>query len=185
MTTGEGGMMTVQDEDLAVELESLKNFGIEMDDRRTSQSMFVREGINGRITEFQGLLGTLELERVGERIARRNELAAIYRDKLSDSEFKIATVEEGVNPHYKLIVETEYDVDEINEYCEENNVSLTGEVYQTPVHKQPIFETSYQNSDFPVANQFAEKHFCPPLYPELTESDVDYVCEVLTDAISN
>jgi dTDP-4-amino-4,6-dideoxygalactose transaminase len=52
-------------------------------------------------------------------------------------------------------------------------------VYKIPVHKQPLYADSFDATQLKNTNYIANKHICPPLYPELSLKEVDYICEVL------
>jgi dTDP-4-amino-4,6-dideoxygalactose transaminase len=56
---------------------------------------------------------------------------------------------------------------------------LTGEVYRIPVHHQPLYKEKFDSSELKNTNYIANKHICPPLYPELAFDEVDYICDVL------
>lgn len=175
MTTGEGGMITTNDDNLAGTMRSLKNFGRDPSDSR----LIVRCGYNCKVTEFQALLGQLEMERVGSRIERRRQLAERYQKNLAETSFEAVGFADGVNTYYKQIVCTDLPQEDLHHFCKRHGVGLTGEVYRIPVHRQPLFQEDFAYERFPVTEAFAVGHICPPLYPELDETDIDYVCEVL------
>lgn len=172
MTTGEGGMITTNNEELANRCRSLKNFGRDLQDAGLCVSDF---GNNFKVSEFTSLMGVLELERVRDRIGRRKHLAKLYKDNLGDK--YDVFFDDSRNSFYKVIVRTPKKQDHYKAYCKDNNISLTGEVYRIPIHKQPLY--SYQFGLFPVTDYFCERHICPPLYPELTDEQVLYTCEIL------
>lgn len=175
MTTGEGGMITTNDGHLANLMRSIKNFGRDL----TNPIFSIRDGLNYKVTEFQALLGLLEMGRVQQRIAKRTILAHEYQKLLSGTSYRAIGYEDGKNSYYKQIVKINFSQDALHKFCKKHNVSLTGEVYRYPVHQQPVFKGIFDNDNFPVANRFSKQHICPPLYPELEIEDVRYVCEVL------
>ena len=67
----------------------------------------------------------------------------------------------------------------LKQYCKEHSISLTGEVYRIPVHNQPLYANLIDSTQLKNTNYIANKHICPPLYPELTFKEVDYICDVL------
>ena len=52
-------------------------------------------------------------------------------------------------------------------------------MYKIPVHQQPLYSEKFDSSQLKNTNYIANKHICPPLYPELSETEVDFICDVL------
>jgi dTDP-4-amino-4,6-dideoxygalactose transaminase len=185
MTTGEGGMITTNSEDLYQKIKSLKNFGR---DNNNAGIIINESGNNFKINEFTGLFGYLECQRVEKRVKKRNYLIEIYRKELLNTEFKVVTQKEeyGCCSYYKCIVLTPYEVNnEFKEFFKLNNISLTGEVYSLPIHMQPLYSNRYLDYSFPNTDYFSKHHFCPPLYPELNKKEVKYICEKIKEYSKN
>lgn len=176
MTTGEGGMITTNNKEYYEKIKSLKNFGR---DNQNAGIIVNPDGNNFKVHEFTGLMGSLECDRVISRVARRNILLNRYVENLSDSNFKVIKQNEGRCSYYKCIVLSPYNTDELKQFCKEHNISLTGEVYKIPVHQQPLYSEKFDSSQLKNTNYIANKHICPPLYPELSETEVDFICDVL------
>lgn len=82
LTTGEGGMITTDDEALAREMRSVKNFGTDpMGDRH---GFFVPDATNYRFSDILAAVGVAQLEKAPEIVERRREIAATYDDLLAD-----------------------------------------------------------------------------------------------------
>jgi dTDP-4-amino-4,6-dideoxygalactose transaminase len=60
---------------------------------------------------------------------------------------------------------------------------LTGEVYKIPVHLQPLYKEQFSYINLPNTDYYCNYHICPPLYPELTVKEVDYICDILKKAL--
>ena len=179
MTTGEGGMVT-SDKDFLNKVKLIKNFGADPDQEKTC---LVEQGSNYRIHEFTALLGILENKRAEKRINRRNVLAKRYIENLKGSKFKPILQKAGRCSFYKIILMTDKiaSADKITSYCNSKGVTLTGSVYKTPVHMQPRFIKNHSFNLYPITDMISNYHICPPLYPELTEEEIDYVSQVLID----
>ena len=177
MTTGEGGMVTAEQSFLD-RAKLIKNFGADPDQER---KCIVEQGSNYRIHEFTALLGILENKRANERIDRRGYLAERYISNLAGSNYVPVTQRIGRCAYYKMILMTDKisTADPIAEFCQKEKVQLTGQVYETPIHKQPRFREKYSGVHLPNTDIISECHVCPPLYPELSDDEVDYACEVL------
>jgi len=175
MTTGEGGMITTSDSELYKKMRSIKNFGRPEDG---SILCVNPDGNNYKVNEFTALMGFLELKRVKSRIKRRGLLVKRYEKNLKDTNYKIIKQKNGRCAYYKLILKVN-NYNNIKNICAQNGISLTGQVYEIPVHKQPKYKKQFKKEKFPNTEQVSKTHICPPLYPELTEKEVDYICGVL------
>lgn len=176
MTTGEGGMITTNDEELYNRCKSIKNFGRDL---QNSGICRVDRGINYKINEFTGLLGSMECERVVSRIEKRNKLVDRYVENLKDSSYDSVLQKDGKCSYYKFITKINFDREDLRNYCKKNGITLTGEVYNTPVHLQPLYKDRFDSQDLKVTEEVCKYHICPPLYPELNFDEIDYVSEVL------
>lgn len=181
MTTGEGGMITTNNDCWNEKCRSLRNFGRDPKDIGLCIYDF---GDNFKVSEFTSLMGCLEMDRVASRIERRRHLAKIYKDRLGDI-FDVFYDDSIVNSFYKCIVKTPETQEFYKGFCKERGVSLTGEVYKIPVHEQPLYKDEFCAGRFPVTNHFSKHHICPPLYPELTDEQVEYTCQVLRECHEN
>lgn len=179
MTTAEGGMLTTNSKAVYEKARSLKNFGR---DPRNYDIMIYKGGTNFKITEFTGLLGVLECDRVMERIKRRNELARIYLKRLQGSSYTPVIQDKGLCSFYKMIFLTSVDREWLRDYCKNYGITLTGEVYKVPIHRQPAYKKDYKKQSFPVTDYVCDNHICPPLYPELSAKEINYVCDILIKA---
>ena len=179
MTTGEGGIITTNNEAILFKLKSLKNFGRDINDAGICIN---RNGINYKINEFTGLLGSMECERVESRIEKRNILLNRYVENLKGSGYIPIVQDNGICSYYKFITLVPVDREKVRNYCKNNGITLTGEVYKKPVHKQPIYIKQFEGESLPVTDYISENHICPPLYPELKIDEIDYVCEMLINA---
>ena len=65
---------------------------------------------------------------------------------------------------------------------EQHDIGLSGEVYDTPLHQQPVF-ASFADRSLPQAEWLCARHVCLPLYPTLEERDADYVLESLASEL--
>lgn len=181
MTTGEGGMITTNNKDYYEKMKSLKNFGRDINDAGVIVNP---EGNNFKINEFTGLLGCIELDRVKDRIEQRTHLLSLYQKKLEKTKYKVLKQKgRGVCANYKAIIVTPMDGAWLKQYCKERNITLTGEVYRIPVHHQPLYKEQFSSVNLPNTDYYSKHHVCPPLYPELSEIEVDYICDVLKQAL--
>ncbi|MCC6277605.1 MAG: DegT/DnrJ/EryC1/StrS family aminotransferase [Oligoflexia bacterium] len=174
ISSGEGGMAVTQDETLFDIFKSIRQFG------RTPREPLLHDrlGNNFKMTEFQGLLGHLELElRSAKRIQKRQALAKLYEARLKNTPWKTYGVS-SLNGHYKLVCTGPVSRDVVRRHFNSQGIALTGGVYDFPLHRQPILK-DYVKGEYPRADWFSQFHFCPPCYPELEESDVERIVGTL------
>lgn len=179
MTTGEGGMITTNNKKYFELIKSLKNFGRDNDN---IEICINPDGNNYKISEFTGLLGMLECDRVRKRVEVRNKYTKIYTKRLKHSSYIPVLQEKGISSQYKMILKTKIDREWLRSYCKTNNITLTGEVWKTPINKQPLYQNQFKDRNFPVTQEISKHHICPPLYPELSIKEVNYICDILLKA---
>ncbi len=183
ITTGEGGMIVTEDAALAGLCRSLRNQG-----RDTGGGWLAhpRMGYNYRLCDINAALGTAQLARLEEIIGQRNRVYALYRERLSD-ERRLAF--QHVSPDAKVswfvfVVRlsddySQADRDRILRAMNERGLGCSN--YFAPIHLQPFYAErfGFKPGDFPNCEALAARTVALPFHHELTESDVDRVCEEL------
>ena len=179
MTTGEGGSIVFNNQKDYEKAKSIRQFGMDPE----NPLLHIQEGINSKVTEFQGALGLIELKRITSRIEKRRVLAGRYSQNLKSSRWKVIADNDEMNSsYYKQIVVPLFKINrsDIVSALAEENINLTGGVYYYPLHNQPSLKKFVgKGMDFSIVDEFAKNHICPPCYPELTEKDIDRTCNVL------
>ena len=105
------------------------------------------------------------------RVARPRRRSTIPQSASSNYYKYVAFLPDGIDRTlFKQHLRSEFDI------------GLSGEVYDTPLHHQPIF-SQLDDRALPGAEWLCARHVCLPLYPALSEADVDYVVESLASAL--
>lgn len=179
MTSGEGGMIITNDDRIAEEAR------IHRDQGKASflVNAHVRLGYNWRMSEPHAIIGLRHLERLRDMIEERRKIACIYDGELAASHKaqNIAVPEGSVSNYYKYVALPLEKVDRAGlkaRLREEWGVSLSGEVYESPVHRQPVFE-KYATGGLPAAEDICARHICLPIFSGMTEDDARYVIAAL------
>jgi len=109
---------------------------------------------------------------------QRRENAALYTELLSDvAEIEIPAEREGTECVYHLYVIQTDKRDALQTFLGENGIA-TGLHYPIPLHLQEAYQhLGYKEGDFPVAEKAARRILSLPMYPELTENQIRYVCD--------
>ncbi len=184
ITTGEGGAVLTDREEVAQLCRSLRNQG------RSGMGWLSHErlGYNYRLSEINCALGLAQLQRVDELIEKRRRVAQWYQERLEELEHKGWLHRPYIAPEVKMswfvyVVRladtfTREDRDRILLALRENGIECAN--YFPPIHLQPYFRTmGYQPGDFPVTEHIADRTIALPFHPRLTEEEVDIVVDRL------
>lgn len=182
MTTGEGGMIVTNRDDIAVKARLLRDQA-----KVSGLNRHETVGYNWRLTEFQAILGLVQLGRLDEFIAERRRIANIYNQLFRGSKrlAHLVIPAEAEPNYYKYILFAEAGkATQIRRrLVEQFGISLGGAVYDIPCHEQPVFATS-NTRRLPRAEDLCRRHICPPIYPSLTDDEAAYVAESLLKVAS-
>ncbi|MBN2374032.1 UDP-4-amino-4,6-dideoxy-N-acetyl-beta-L-altrosamine transaminase [bacterium] len=187
ITTGEGGMIVTDDKDLANRLRIFRNHGITTDHRqRESQGSWFYEmvdlGYNYRITDFQCALGISQLHKLTGWVSRRQEIANIYDEAFASiSAVKPLSKKDYVSHAYHLyVVRLDLDqlrVDRAAIFSALRAEGLGVNVHYIPVHLHPFYRRRFNTTPglCPVAETAYEQIISLPIFPVMSNSDVDAV----------
>lgn len=166
---GDGGALVTNDEALAKKLKMLRVHGIE---RRYHHDL---HGFNSRLDELQAAILRVKLPHLNRWNARRAEIAARYTAGLQGLPVETPTTGTG-NGHvfhvYHLLAARR---DDLQKHLADNGVP-TIIYYPQPLHLQKCYaDLNWREGDFPVAEAISKKILPLPMYPELTDAQVDHV----------
>jgi perosamine synthetase len=181
VTTGEGGMVTTDDDELAAKLRLYRGQG--MDPNRRYWHPVI--GYNYRMTNIAAAIGCAQLERVGEALAHRKRLAAWYSSELSQIPGLVLPVQKDYAEHVYwmftvLLPECTAETrDLVRELLESRGVETRPVFY--PMHLLPPYEED--SGRYPKATQISTRGLNLPTHELLTQADVAYISEQLDSAI--
>ena len=179
MTTGEGGMVTTNDEAVAAAAARFANHGY-ADAGRSYEHVGL--GHNFRLTDMAAAIGRKQLERLPGYTERRRENAARYDERLAESALVTPVEPEGRRHVYHQYTVRCANRDAVKEALAERGVG-SAVYYPTPIHRQPAFEDVTPDADAPVAETVADQVLSLPVHPNVTPDDVDRIARLLTDEI--
>lgn len=198
ITTGEGGAVTTNDENLYRKLKTLRSHGVTRDAgalRNPSPGPWYYEmhaiGYNYRLSDIQCALGISQMKRLDEFIGKRNKIASKYSSLLSKYPF---ITQPSFNEHFRSAFHL-YPV-QINFYelgvskgqCFEamRGIGINLQVHYIPVHLQPYYRDrfGYRPGDFPRAEHFYEREASLPIYPLLTDEEAGAVAEGIISTLA-
>jgi perosamine synthetase len=186
MTTGEGGMIVTDDDEIAEQCRLIRNFG----DRGKFQWDML--GFNYRLKEVAAAIGLCQLHKLDHIIDVRRKKARYYDDALHKEELIII-------PHVRSVLDSNYqlytirlrveqlDIDRDTIIGELTDHGISTRLYYPALHTQKVFAElgPVDNAVFPNAIAFEESALSIPIFTGLTIEEQDYVIDVLTRVVAS
>lgn len=187
ITSAEGGMITTDDAEFAAHLKVLRNHGIrstfrERAEGNTWEYDMSELGFNYRLSDVHAALGRSQLRKLPEFVERRRQVAARYREAFAGHPDVVPLDEApGATGSYHLFM-VRIPAQRKAEVFE----AMRGANIGVNVHYQPVYLHSYYRREFgfseglcPVAEEAYEELLTLPMYPQMTDEDVDRVAGTL------
>ncbi len=204
VATGEGGMVLTNDENVYKKMLLFRTHGITRDESMLIENHgpwyyeMQDLGYNYRITDMQCALGITQMKKLNKSLYSRNNIAQKYDEELKDlkwltlplnyfdkswlKEEKFVDLKEkpmNLNSYhlYPVLLDTEEERLEFVKYMRSNNIFV--QVHYIPVHLMPYYKDKfgYKKGDFPVAEDFYSREVSLPMYPTITDEELEYVIE--------
>jgi perosamine synthetase len=179
ITSGEGGMVVCDDDDLASLVRQLHGQGQDPERRY----WFPMAGFNYRMTNIEAAIGLAQLERIDWHLARRREIAGWYREELADEEgIELSPEEPWAKSAFWMACAV---LDELRFGGRDDVIAaLDGAGIETrpffyPLHTLPMYSAANKAKIFPVAEDLARRGLNLPSSASLTREEVNYVCAQL------
>ena len=184
ITTGEGGLVTTQNSEWADWMLSYKHFGMGVRESRLT-TRFERIGSNYKLSNLLAALGLVQMERIGELLERRLQLAERYMDRLNGHENIVIprTTRHGKHSRQSFCIHID-NRDAVMKEMRERGVEAQIGTYA--LHMHPAFAPSSRCRIVGElkGSRYAFEHcMALPLYHEMTEDDQDYVVDMLLEIL--
>jgi UDP-4-amino-4,6-dideoxy-N-acetyl-beta-L-altrosamine transaminase len=197
ITTGEGGMVLTNREDLYQKLIRLRSHGITRDPQWMTKpsegSWYYQQlelGFNYRMTDIQAALGCSQMSRLDDFVAKRHALVERYNQKLAHLPITLPFQHPDAWSAFHLyIIRLQSDNlnqshSEVFEKLRQSGIGVN--LHYIPVHLQPYYQQlGFKSGDFPEAERYYSEAISLPLYPDLTETQQDIVIHTLEKLVSN
>jgi dTDP-4-amino-4,6-dideoxygalactose transaminase len=195
ITTGEGGAILTNNDELASRLRMFRAHGIERSPERMTrcdgpwyyemQSL----GYNYRITDFQCALGLSQLRQLDEFKSRRAAIGRTYREIFShDERLIMPAAPPHASPCYHLfpIQFTEGAARRLDMYNHLISRGIQTQVHYVPVYWHPYYKNryGYQEGKCPAAERYYAGCLSLPLYPSMSQRDVEFVVECVLEGMT-
>ncbi len=202
---GDGGMITTNDDDLANICRALKSHaagktGAEACEILTGEKCIIQNnstqeqtglydpykyfnfmiGWNSRLDSIQAAVLDVKLKKVDEYNKKRNSIAKRYNDSFAELPIELQHVDESTSyscfHQYPVLVN---DRETFIKHMDENGIG-TGAFYPVPLHLQKAYrKLGYKMGDLPISESICAKSVCLPIFPEMTEDEVQYVTDTV------
>lgn len=195
IASGEGGMITTNDEELYQRLLTLRTHGItksedeyinsvELAGGKDTYPLWYMEmqelGYNYRLTDFQAALGLSQLDRAEEGLVRRKEIAANYADAFAESSFVLG--QSGVvdgHAYHLYVLEVE---DRLGLYSYLREQQIFAQIHYVPCHLMPYYQQfGWKIGDRPLSETYYKHCISLPMFPTLTNEEQAYVIKTIKD----
>ena len=190
IASGEGGMVTTNDEKLYKKLLLLRTHGITKDPELLNENHggwyyeMQTLGYNYRLTDFQAALGLSQLKRADEGLKRRRAIASTYFEAFKNNP-NITGQSGVVEGHaYHLYIIRTAKRKELYDYLRIQQIFC--QVHYIPVHTFPYYQKlGCKKGDFPIAEKYYDECLSLPMYPTLTEDEQQYVINSINEFFKN
>lgn len=198
MSTGDGGMITTNNEEAASKLMMLRLHGMSRDawKRHAANGSWRYDieypGYKYNMTDLSAALGIRQLEKVDSFIKTRKDYAKIYDSLLADvpeiTTPYVGKDEDHIYSLYSVLLDTsnlKISRDQVIEELKKANIGSS--VYFIPIHLFTYYKKTYKYKlgDFPISEEVFEKIISLPLYPRMKKTDIHYVVKTLKKIISS
>ena len=185
ITTAEGGMITTDDDDLAARIAVLRAHGAV---RGELFMEFVEAGFNYRLSDVHAAIGSAQMRKLPAILAGRRRAAAALSERLAGLDrVHVPTAPRDIEHTYQSYVvrlDDEVDRDAVIRAMRARDVETTLGTYG--MHLQPYFRERFaiSDSDLPETTRAHHQALTLPLYPQLTDADLDLICEALRASVA-
>ena len=179
ITTGEGGAVTTNDDDLAERLRAFRHHGLRPVPEEGPWATRIDEiGFNYRLTDMQAALGTSQLYKLDRFLDRRETLARRYDEALADLDVVLPPAAPAGTVHgrhlYPVLVEHRAEV-----VAQLHARDIGVQVHHVPIHHHPAYAAGATPEDLPLTESVYAHVLSLPLFPDLTVDEQDIVLRAL------
>ena len=189
ITTAEGGAVLTDNDEYAWQLRLFRSHGITRDPaefKDTPDGPWHAEmqslGYNYRLSEISCALGLSQMKRLDSFVARRREIAALYREELSGVEGLTLPPDKAGHAYHLFSIQVNEELrGPLFKHLWERDIHL--QIHYRPVHLQPYYRErfGYRAGDFPNAERFYKRAISLPIYPLLEDADVQRVADCIKE----
>ena len=182
ITCGEGGMIVTNDTEVFKKLSRLRTHGITKEHLTDTSCPWYYEmldlGYNYRMTDIQAALGCSQLSRIEKNLSNRKNIAETYHEELKNLPIRLPVHTKG-HAYHLYVIRTEQRK-QLYHYLHSKNIKV--QVHYIPVHWMPYYQRKgYKKGQFPNAEKFYSECISLPMYPSITEKELDYTIKTIKE----
>ena len=182
ITSGEGGIITTNNNDLAKKIRALRNHGIEIQNNKIE---FIVAGFNYRMTDIQAALLIPQLNRFEMILENKNEIAQHYLSKIKNSNIGLPKIENSKRHTWQtfhVLLKNNLDQEKVINYLKEMNIGVNYGAQCIP--QTQFYKNKYNlnvEKDFPNSLKAFQKGLALPLYNLLSENEINYIINTVNN----
>ena len=182
ITSGEGGVLLTNNEELALKVRALRNHGI---DSQKNEMDFIEAGFNYRMTDFQAALVTGQMDRLRSILDHKNDIAAIYLSGIRNPLLTLPVVPPGFNHTWQtfhVILAEKMDQKETIALLKSKNIGSNYGAQCIPA--QSFYKRKYNHDvsrDFPNATTAYTQGLALPIYDRLSKEEAQYIVNTINN----
>ena len=180
ITTGQGGMLVTDDENLYEKFKMIKDFGRDIDKKHQMENAFdhVELGYNFKFTEFQAAVGIAQMKKLPERVEHNKKMFQTYRENLSkidEIEFVDIDLKTSVPWFADILLPNENIRQKLIEHLNKSDIGTRK--FYPPIHKLSPYHNISGN--FEISDEISQRGLWLPSSSFLTDEDITRICDVI------
>ena len=182
ITSGEGGLVVTRNSDLAEKLRSYRNHGKPFE----WVSYCAEVGDNYRMSDITAAIALNQVKKIDVIIDRRTDIANWYLNFFEKHAPYLKILKPyGRSGWYKFIVMLPDGVNraELKDNMKRRGIGMQGEVYELPLHRQPVADKLMFTGQYDNADRVCSRHICLPIYPELANEVLEKICSAFVNEL--
>ena len=181
---GDGGLITTNSDEVMQRIKSLRNHGM-------GKERYYHDeiGFNSRLDELQAVILRSKLTRMEQYNQGRRRAAHNYSEQLAEVSCLQTPVEDAIGEHvyhqYTLLIDNDFSGgrEAIQQALQAAGVA-NAIYYPVPLHKQNVFAEECMGVSLPITEDISNRCFSLPIYPELNDQQIDYICNTIRQICS-
>lgn len=191
IATGEGGAVTTNSAELAEKMRTIRHHNMRrLQGAAPWEYQMVELGYNYRMTDIQCALGITQLGKLEKFIEKRQRLVDIYNGRFDDISplLHIPTIPTGESQYSWHLYAPRIDFERLGKTRQQVMLSLKDkgigtQVHYIPVHTQPYYVNLYGSQHLPGAETYFAQTLSLPLFVSMTENDVHYIADIISEML--
>lgn len=170
---GDGGSITTNDEEVAIKIRAIANYG------SLIKYENIYKGLNSRLDEIQAAILDLKLQFLDADNQQRREIAKIYRENIKNEKIVLPKLYKEESHVWHLFVIRTKDRDKLQEYLKIKGIQTLIH-YPIPPHKQNAYK-EWNNLSFPITEKIHKEVLSLPISPAMNKEEAFYIVQILNE----